>query len=143
MTIFPDAAPALLGFDAVRARLVQHATGPEAAQRLAHLGPLGSADAARAEAARTADLADALRFDDPLPFAYADDLRPVLRRIAPEGGRASGEDLLALRRALETTRLLGAYLGARRTKYAALASMGAALVPLSAPRSAPERHGRR
>jgi DNA mismatch repair protein MutS2 len=128
LQLFPDTAAGLLGFDAVRARLVQHATGPEAAETLAALHPFGSADAARAEMARTADLADALRFDDPVPFAHADDLRPVLRRIAPEGGRAAAEDLLALRRTLETVRLLGAYLGARRTKYAALAALADALV---------------
>ncbi|MCA1480734.1 hypothetical protein, partial [Bradyrhizobium sp. NBAIM08] len=130
MTLFPDSAPAQLGFDAVRARLVHHALGAEAADRLAALGPLGSAAAVREALTRTAELADLLRFDDPVPFGAVLDLREALRRIAPEGGTALPEDLLALRRTLETVRRLAAYFGARRAKAPAMAALAAGLAPL-------------
>lgn len=130
MILFPDTAPALLGFDAVRARLAAHALGPEAADRLAALGPFADADAARREIARVAALADVLRFDDPLPFERAPDLRAVLRRVAPEGGTAAPEDLLTVRLALDTARRLRAYLDARREKHPALAPVADGLIPL-------------
>ncbi len=130
MTVFPDTAPALLGFDAVRARLATHALGREAADRLAALGPFTNADAARREIARVAALAEVLRFDDPLPFERMPDLRSVLRRVAPEGGTAAPEDLLAVRMALDTARRMRAYLDVRRARHPDLAPLADALTPL-------------
>lgn len=129
MHLFPDTAAAQLGFDAVRARLAHHALGAEAHERLARLGPFRSAEDARAALDRVAEFADALRFDDPVPFGAVPDLREALRRIAPEDATASGEDLVALRRVLDTVRRLRAYFDGRTARYPGLAAVAAPLVP--------------
>ena len=129
MLLFPESAAAQLGFDAVRQRLAHHALGAEAHERLARLGPFRSLDDAQTGLARVAELADALRFDDPVPFGPVLDLREPMRRIAPEDAVAPADDLVALRRVLASVRKLRAYFDGRTAKYPNLADVAAPLTP--------------
>lgn len=129
MLLYPESAAAQLGFDAVRQRLAHHALGDEAHERLSRLGPFRSLDDARAGLARVAELADVLRFDDPIPLGPMLDLREPMRRIAPEDAVAEADDLVGIRRTLESVRRLRAYFDARAAKYPNLAAVAAPLAP--------------
>lgn len=129
MILYPEGAAEALGFDLIRQRLAGHALSAPAAETLAELRPFGTADEARAELDRVREFADALRFDDPVPFAHVLDVRSVLQRLAPEGSFADPDELLALLRVLATVRLLRRYVTDRRAKYPALVAASEALVP--------------
>jgi DNA mismatch repair protein MutS2 len=132
MDLFPADAEHRLGFDVLRARLLGHSRTPYGRERLAALRP----SAERAEVARrlaaVGEMQAVLGFDDPFPLAGADDLRPLLKRIAPKGAYADGEELAAVARVLATLRALHAYLHARQAKYPSLGRVGGEIVPLKA-----------
>jgi DNA mismatch repair protein MutS2 len=77
-------------------------------------------------------MADLVGFDDPLPLAHADDLRPLLRRVQPEGAMADGADLWSARSALGLMRRLHDYLHARRGKAPGLWDVARQIVVMKA-----------
>ncbi len=129
---YPDTAETKLGFDALRAWLVDAARSPVGAQKLAALQPCATAAEAAAEMGRVAEWLECLRFDDALAFDAFPDVRAVLRRVAPEGGYAPTEDLADLRRVLRVVGRVRAYFATRQARYPALAAIAARLAPADA-----------
>ncbi len=123
MKLYPDDAEAKLGFDAVRHRLEGHALGPLGRERLRAMQP--SADRARIEGllARTAELQQALRADDPIPLAPLPDVREALRRAQPKEAALEGEDLAEVGAVLGTMRRAHGYFKSRREKYPRVAGL--------------------
>ncbi len=132
MHLHPDTTETKLGFDVLRDKMAASAMSPVGAEKLRAMRPCATADEARSEMQRVGELLDALRFDDPFPLAAFPDVRAVLRRVAPEGGYASVEDLADLRRVLGVAARVRAYLGTRQEKYAALSKVAKNLVPADA-----------
>lgn len=132
LQLIPADAGHRLGFDVLRARLLGHARTPYGRERLEALTP----SAERAEVARRLEAAGEMQavlgFDDPFPLSGADDLRPLLKRIAPQGAWADGEELAAAARVLATLRALHDYLHARQAKRSALWRVGSRIVVLKA-----------
>ncbi|HLT47021.1 MAG TPA: endonuclease MutS2 [Rubricoccaceae bacterium] len=130
MQLVPPDAGQRLGFDVLRARLLGHSRTPYGRERLEALAP----SAERAEVARRLEAAGEMQavlgFDDPFPLGGADDLRPLLKRIAPKGAYADGEELAAVARVLRQLRALHAYLKGRQAKYPALWRIGGEIVVL-------------
>ena len=117
MKRYPADAEAKLGFDAVRRRLESHARSPLGRERLEAMQP--TADRAEVEAlfARTAELQQALRSDDPVPLAPLPDVREALRRAGPKEATLDGEDLAEVGAVLQTMRRAHGYFRSRRKKY--------------------------
>jgi DNA mismatch repair protein MutS2 len=132
MQLYPPDAEARLGFDRLRERLDAHARTPYGRERLAALVPSAVRAEVERRLAEAGEMQGVLGFDDPFPLEAADDLRPTLRRVAPQGAFADGEELAAVARVLATLRRLHAYVRARATKYPALWRVGQDLAPLPA-----------
>ncbi|MDX1420565.1 MAG: endonuclease MutS2 [Rubricoccaceae bacterium] len=132
MDLVPADAEHRLGFDRLRARLLGHSRTPYGRERLERLAP--SAD--RAEVAQRLEAAGEMQavlgFDEPFPLSGADDLRPILKRIAPKGAWADGEALAAVARVLRLLRALHAYLKGKKETYPALWRTGGEIVVLKA-----------
>lgn len=129
MRLYPADAADTLGFEVLRERLQQHARGPVAQEALRDRVPFATREAAELALHRAREYMDVLAFDDPVPLAAVLDVRPLLRQIAPEGAWAEPEDLHAVRLVVRTFRLLRRYIEERRSRYPALYSLAANLVP--------------
>ena len=128
--LHPADAEARLGFDAVRARLLQHARTPLGRERVQALTPLADAEAVRGPLARAGEAQEAVEAGSPVPVREVPDLRRTLRRLGPKGARASGEELADVRVALEALRVLHDDLHGRRGSFPALWEVGQRLVVL-------------
>jgi len=132
MQLYPSDAEARLGFDRLRARLDTHARTPYGRERLDALVPSSNP----AEVARRLDEAGemqaVLAFDERFPLDGADDLRPTLRRVTPEGAFADGEELVAVGRVLFTLRRIHDWAHGRREARPGLWRIAQDLVPLPA-----------
>lgn len=129
MRIYPPDAADTLGFDVLRARLETLALGPIAQERLRDRKPFATQDAAELALHRAREYMDMLAFDDPVPLTAVLDLRPLLRQIMPAGAWAEPEDLHAVRLVLRTLRLLRRYVEERKSRYPALYSLAANIIP--------------
>ena len=132
LRLHPADAETRLGFDVIRARLRAHARTPYGREVLAALRPSSDPEAVRGPLARAGEMADLVGFDDPLPLGESDDLRPLLRRVQPEGSMADGADLWSARGVLVLLRRLHDYLHARREKASGVWTIGRQIVVLKA-----------
>ena len=130
MNVYPPSAEAKLGFDVLRRRLDGYTLSRLGQERLGRMRPSSQLDWAQAELARVAELQEAFRFDDAVPFESVLDVREVVRRITPEDAYAPPDDLLALRLVLATTRRLRGYFTQREAKYPRLAERVRRITPL-------------
>ncbi|MEM1056546.1 MAG: Smr/MutS family protein [Bacteroidota bacterium] len=118
--LHPADAETRLGFHLVRARLTANARTPYGRERLDALRPQSSAEAVRPALLRAGEMREAFASGVPVPVRQAAEVRPILRRLGPEGAVASGEDLADVRHVLETLRTLHDDLLARRETAPAL-----------------------
>ncbi|NNF58477.1 MAG: endonuclease MutS2 [Rhodothermaceae bacterium] len=125
-------AEARLGLDVLRTRLNGHARTVYGRERLAAIEPSSDRATVAGRLERAGEMQAVLGFDDPLPLSSAEDLRPLLQRIGPEGSYADGEDLAAVGKVLATLRALHGYLKARQAKYPALWRVAQRIVVLQA-----------
>ena len=132
VTLYPPDAEARLGFDTVRARLLHHARTPYGAERVGALRPSSEAATVEARLGRAGEMTALIGFDDPFPLGAADDVRPTLARLRPEGSLADGPDLAALARVLAVLRLVHDYLHARKLKAPGLWKVAEGIVVLKA-----------
>ncbi|HYE95235.1 MAG TPA: endonuclease MutS2 [Rubricoccaceae bacterium] len=130
MQLYPADAEARLGFDTIRARLRAHARTPYGAERVDALTPSADRREVEQRLQRSGEMQGVLGFDAPLPLGGADDLRPLLRRVAPKDAWASGEDLAAVLHALAMLRRLHGYFESRHEKYPGLWGVAQHIVPL-------------
>ena len=130
--LYPPDAEARLGFDTVRARLAHHARTPYGLETLAGLRPSSSVADVRGRLGRAGEMTALIGFDDPFPLGTADDVRPTLARLRPEGSLVDGPDLAALARVLATLRLVHDYLHARKLKAPGLWKVAEEIVVLKA-----------
>ena len=117
LKIYPTTAETKLGFDLIRERLERHTRSRLGQARLDNMQPSTRLEWVREELGRVSELQEAFRFDDAVPLDHILDVRDVLRRVAPEGGFVSPEDLLAVRLALSTLRLTRSYFANRTARY--------------------------
>jgi len=132
MHLYPTDAEQRLGFDLIRDRLDGHVRTPYGRERLEALRPSADREQVAARLEKAGEMQAVLGFDDPLPPAAAEDIRPLLARIAPEGSTASGEELADAGRVLTALRLLHDYLNSRKAKYPALWDVATQIVALQA-----------
>jgi len=132
LALYPSDAEARLGFDRIRERLGDLARTVWGRERLAALAPASARAEVERRLAQAGEMQDVLAFDDPFPLDAADDIRDALRRLAPEGATADGEELVAVGRALATVRRVREYLATRRETRPGLWSVGEPLQPAPA-----------
>lgn len=132
LTLFPADAEHRLGFDVLRARMDAHARTPYGLERLAALAPSWDRVEVEGRLKRAGEMQSVLGFDDPFPLGGADDIRPILVRLAPKSSYVDGEDLYAVGRVLTMLRGMHAYLTSRKAKYPALYAVAEHIVPLQA-----------
>ena len=63
------------------------------------------------------ELQEAITFDDPFPFEFFEDIRPLIKRIKPESALLSGEEIGHIRHILELARKLKSYVERRAERY--------------------------
>lgn len=129
MRLFPPDAADTLGFEVLRERLQHYALGPVAQEALRDRKPFATREAAELALFRAREYMEVLAFDDPVPLATVLDVRPLFRQIVPAGAWAEAEDLHAIRVVVRTFRLLRRYVEDRKSRYPALYSLAAALIP--------------
>ena len=130
MKLYPSAAASKLGFDHVRSRLHSHVMGPLGHERIDAMRPADSLGWLRDELAAVDELQDAFRFDDPVPLHDLLDIRSVLKRAQPEDARVDPEDLVAVRKVLQTCRQVRSYVARRNEAYPTLHQRTRRLTPL-------------
>jgi DNA mismatch repair protein MutS2 len=129
MYLFPASIEQKLGFEALRERLDAYTFSRMGQEALEALAPSDHVPTIREVLAQVADFQAIIRFDDANPLGNMPDVREVVRRALPEGAFLQPEALLAVLSILRMTRLLHAYLHARKEKYAALVPLMTRLVP--------------
>src|SRR5690625_7934793 len=86
MQVYPASAGDRLGFTQVVEKLDSLLISEPGRDRLGNMRPAADVGWLRSELSRVEALQRVLRFDDPVPFEPMPDVRPQLRRAAPEGG---------------------------------------------------------
>ncbi len=130
MNLYPAHAENKLGFEVLRHRLEEALLSRMGQEELETLQPAHDLDVVQAELGRVAEMQDALRFDDPVPFHDLLDVRGVVQQAVPAGATLPTEDLAAVLQVVTTIRLLHGYFTQRRAKYSQLLTLVEPLVPL-------------
>lgn len=130
LTLHPADAEERLGFDVIRKRLLGSARTPYGAERLAALQPSAEVATVQRRLDRTSEMQALLVSSERPPLPAAADLRPLLRRVAPQDSRAEAEELADAGKALEGLRRLHAYLQSRQAEAPELWRIGSRIVPL-------------
>src|SRR5690625_3209158 len=84
MQVYPASAGDRLGFTQVVEKLDSLLISEPGRDRLGNMRPAADVGWLRSELSRVDALQRVLRFDDPVPFEPMPDVRPQLRRAAPE-----------------------------------------------------------
>ena len=127
----PDAAQRL-GFDRVRERLLGLTTTPYGRDRLDGLAPSADVAVVRDRLARSGEMTALVVAGAPPPLRELDRLEAVLRRVQPKDAAASGDDLLAVGRVLETGRRVHDHHHRHRETAPALWAVAARIAVLKA-----------
>ncbi len=127
---YPDSLEEKLGFDVLRTRLRHYVLSTLGEEQLRAMIPLVDLEYVHEAMWQVAEMQDALRFDDPVPFEGELDIRSILHRIQPANTWISGEELRAVWRVLQTTRRLRSYFERRREKYPYVRMLARQLVAL-------------
>lgn len=138
MKLHPASADEKLGFGVIRASLEERLLSALGMEALERARPQSDADAMLTELNGVSELQQVVRFDDPLPLRNLHDIRPLLKRAAPEESYLEGEELAAVRQVLETTRLLHGYFEGRKEQYPTLVARTSGVTPLASVESAIE-----
>lgn len=121
MRIYPAAAEEKLGFDLLRARLMQRARHEPGRERLASMCPLPDRPAVEERLAAVSEWQRALASEeDTIPLHQVVDVRQPLRRVRPEGAYISPAELLDVARMLQTLRRVRRFFDRRREAYPTL-----------------------
>src|SRR5690606_3095190 len=129
MTVFPDSAFGILGFDAIRGRIREGLSSADAVALFEAERAAASTTEASARLETTAEYQRILRADDPLVGGSAFDPHSVLRAASPVGSMLDPEDLLRLALLADAAARCQAYLFARRENYPRLAMIAEELTP--------------
>lgn len=132
VTYFPPDADRRLGFDTIRARLVGATQTPYGRDRLETLAPSADPEVVTGRLGRAGEMAALVQSGDPVPLREIDRLDAVLRRVQPKDATADGDDLLAVRRVLETARRVHDHLHRRRERAPTLWEIAARIAVLKA-----------
>lgn len=130
MQVYPASAGDRLGFTQVVEKLDSLLISEPGRDRLGNMRPAADVGWLRSELSRVDALQRVLRFDDPVPFEPMPDVRPQLRRAAPEDAYLDPLPLYEVGQFLGTARRLHGYFGKRKEAYAALWALMQQLVPL-------------
>src|SRR5690625_6648162 len=120
MQVYPASAGERLNFTQVVEKLDSLLISEPGRDRLGNRMPAAEVGWLRSEWSRGEALQRVLRFDDPVPFEPMPDVRPQLRRAAPEDAYLDPLPLYEVGQFLGTARRLHGYFGKRREAYAAL-----------------------
>ncbi|WP_022834720.1 endonuclease MutS2 [Salisaeta longa] len=130
MKTYPAGLEEKLGFDVLRQRLLARAKSDLGRERIEKMAPARTMSFLEDELTRVAELQDAFRYDAAVPLHHVHDLRPILKRAAPEQAYVDPEELHQVRLVLRTLRDLQRYFGDRASDYPQLAHAVARVDPL-------------
>lgn len=131
METYPDSIEEKLGFDVIRDRLRDNVRSALGEERLDAMKPARTIGWLEDELGRVAELQDAFRYADrSVPLRHVRDVRPVLRRAAPEDAYVDPEELQTVRRVLITLRRVKRYFEQRAEEYPLLAEAVERITPL-------------
>ena len=128
MVVFPDSAFAILGFDAIRRRILEGLSSPDAAALFRGERPADSPVDASSRLETTAEFQLILRADDPLAVGSAFDPRSLLHAARPAGSFLDAEDLRRLSVLAHEASECRVYLFARRENYPRLSAIAEGVV---------------
>lgn len=132
MVVFPRSAPEVLGFDAIRQRILESLSCPDSAELCRAEQPARSSGDAVTRLERTAEYQRLLSGDDPLRLGDAFDPDGLLNRARPKGSMLEAEEIRRIGDLARESSIVREYLAGRTDVYPRLAEFAGALMPLDA-----------
>jgi len=123
MKLVPDNALDKIGFDVVRRRLAGYCMGDDARTQALELTPLSHLPAVAEALDQTAEFANLLRFDDPLPIQSLPTVTHHLSKLQIDGSYLTEEELSRLGHWLRSVRAVLQYFDRRRDRLSALSRL--------------------